>query len=91
MIYRKLPHGDEKISILGLGANGLAENGDPGEILCTCEMAIERGINLFDLAGENAQPFAPLGCAMKASATGYTCRCISARTTPSANTAGPRT
>ncbi len=33
MIYRKLPHGNEKTSILGLGANGLAENGDPGEIL----------------------------------------------------------
>lgn len=65
MIYRKLPHGDEQISILGLGANGLAENGDPGEILCTYEMAIDQGVNLFDLAGENAHPFGPLGCAMK--------------------------
>lgn len=65
MLYRKLPHGGENISILGLGANGVAANGAPGEIMCTYEMAIEHGINLFDLAGENAQPFAPLGCAMK--------------------------
>lgn len=65
MIYRKLPHGEEQISILGLGANGLAENCDPGEIFATYEMAIENGINFFDMAGENVEPFAPLGCVMK--------------------------
>lgn len=59
MIYRKLPHGGEDIGILGLGANGLAMNGDPGETLYTYETAIDSGINLFDLAGGNEEPFAP--------------------------------
>lgn len=65
MIYRKLPHGDEQISILGLGANGVAENGDLSEMQVIYEMAIESGINFFDMAGENVEPFAPLGHAMK--------------------------
>lgn len=65
MIYRKLPHRDEKISILGLGANDFAENGDPGENLKTYEMAIDNGITLFDLAGGNEEPFEPLGKAIK--------------------------
>lgn len=60
MIYRKLPHGGEDIGILGLGANGFAMNGDPGETLYTYETAIDSGINLFDLAGGNEEPFAPL-------------------------------
>lgn len=54
-----------KISVLGLEANGLAENSNTKEIQSTYEMAIERGINFFDLAGANAEPFVPLGKAIK--------------------------
>lgn len=65
MLYRTLPRGGEQISILGLGANGLAENKKPEEIQPTVEMAIEMGVNFFDLAGGNAEPFVPIGKAIK--------------------------
>ena len=65
MKYRTLPRTGNRIGILGLGANGIAVNGDPEEARLTYEMAIENGISLFDLAGSNDLPFKALGEAMK--------------------------
>lgn len=50
MEYRKLPHGNEKLSTLGLGLGNihLASN---DEIEKTLNYAIEQGINFFDLCG----------------------------------------
>ena len=48
MEYRTLPHGGEKISVIGLGAGSLPEDvKKAAEILHT---AIQNGINFFDLA-----------------------------------------
>ena len=48
MEYRKLPHGNEKIGVLGLGMGGI-QNTKPEEIQAVIEKAIENGINFFDL------------------------------------------
>ena len=82
MEYRKLPHGEEQISILGLGASSIGASGDK-EIRATAELAMEKGINFFDMASADAAPFAAYGAAIS--------RSISAPTTRAANTAGPRT
>lgn len=60
MEYRTLPHGKEEISVLGFGTSsiGMAE---PEEIEETLEMALEGGINFFDLASADAAPFPALG------------------------------
>ena len=82
MEYRKLPHGEEQISILGLGASSIGASGDK-EIRATAELAMEKGINFFDMASADAAPFAAYGAAIS--------RSTSAPTTRAANTAGPRT
>lgn len=43
MKYRKLPHGEENISILGLGM-GSIHNSSPEEIEKTVRLAMEYGI-----------------------------------------------
>ena len=48
MEYRTLPHGGEKISIIGLGAVSL--NGTVEEMTAVIDRAIENGVNYFDLA-----------------------------------------
>ena len=60
MEYRKLPHGEEQISILGLGASSIGASGDK-EIRATAELAMEKGINFFDMASADAAPFAAYG------------------------------
>jgi len=60
MIYRKLPHGEEKISIIGLGMGSMHESSDK-EIEMTIRMAIEKGINFFDLIATDEKPFKPYG------------------------------
>ena len=64
MEYRKLPHGDEQISILGLGTSSLGPSGDK-EIQETALMAVENGINYIDLASGDSAPFASFGQALK--------------------------
>ena len=49
MEYRKLPGGSEKISILGLGNSSLGQAGEK-EAQAAVELAIENGINYFDMA-----------------------------------------
>ena len=41
MEYRKLPHGEEQISILGLGTSSIGKAGEK-EIQATVELALER-------------------------------------------------
>ena len=48
MEYRTLPHGGEKISVIGLGAGSLS--GTVEEMAAVIDRAIESGVNYFDLA-----------------------------------------
>lgn len=63
MLYRKLPKGEEEISILGIGTSSIQASGEKEieEIVVT---AIENGINFFDMASSEAKPFAAYGRAM---------------------------
>lgn len=55
MEYRTLPHGGEKISVVGLGAGSLSGTRD--EMAALIDAAIENGINFFDLAPSVEEPF----------------------------------
>lgn len=50
MEYRKLPHGKEELSTIGLGLGNIHSASDDG-IRQTISYAIENGINFFDLCG----------------------------------------
>lgn len=56
MEYRVLPHGGDKISVLGLGSGSL-HNSNPEEIEHTVNHALDAGINLFDFIPTNLKPF----------------------------------
>ena len=60
MEYRKLPHGFEEISVIGMGTSSLGQSGD-SEIDATIHMALEAGINYFDLASGDSSPFSAFG------------------------------
>ena len=55
MEYRVLPHGGEKISVIGLGAGSLS--GTKEEMVSLINRAIEGGINYFDLAPSVEAPW----------------------------------
>lgn len=63
MEYRTLPHGGEKISILGLGNSSLGASGKT-EAERTVAMALENGVNYFDMAASDAAPFPVFGRAV---------------------------
>lgn len=63
MEYRKLPHGGEKISVLGFGTSSIGMAGEK-EIEATMTAALENGINYFDMASADAAPFSAFGRAM---------------------------
>ena len=63
MEYRKLPRGNEEISILGLGTSSIGMAGQK-EIEKTVTMALEAGINYFDMASADAAPFEAFGRAV---------------------------
>lgn len=63
MEYRKLPHGEERISVLGLGTSSIGMSGDK-EAQATMTLALENGINYFDMASADAVPFAAFGRAL---------------------------
>lgn len=46
MEYRKLPHGEEKISVIGMGASVVGEQKEE-DIIKTVEYALDAGINLL--------------------------------------------
>lgn len=60
MDYRKLPKGTEQISVLGLGNSSLGGSGER-EVEATVAMALENGVNYFDMAAGDSAPFAPYG------------------------------
>lgn len=63
MEYRKLPHGDEKLSVIGLGAAQLGAT-EHGEAVATFVEAVQAGINFMDLAAGHAPLFSALGEAL---------------------------
>lgn len=63
MEYRKLPHGTEQLSILGLGNSSLSAASEK-EQQKTIEQALDCGMNLFDFAAADAVPFAAFGKAV---------------------------
>lgn len=64
MEYRQLPHGYEKISVIGLGTSSLGESSDE-EIIATIQEAIDQGVNYLDLASGHAKTFQAIGQAIK--------------------------
>ena len=65
MEYRKLPHGNEKIGILGLGMGGGLHKASAEEVQSVIEKAIDNGINFFDLCAAENSIFEPFGKAVK--------------------------
>ncbi len=63
MECRKLPHGEETISILGLGTSSIGMAGEK-EAEAVMTMALEAGINFFDMASADAAPFPAYGRAI---------------------------
>ncbi len=63
MEYRKLPHGEEQLSVLGLGTSSIGAAGDK-EIEATMGLALEAGINFFDMASADTAPFSAYGRAI---------------------------
>lgn len=55
MEYRTLPHGGEKISVIGLGSGSLT--GTEQEMIDVISTAIDNGINYFDMAPSEKAPF----------------------------------
>ena len=64
MQYRKLPHGGELISVIGLGMGYIHESGEK-EIEETVRYAIEHGINYFDMVASEWTPYPAYGRAFK--------------------------
>ncbi len=63
MEYRKLPHGGEEISIIGLGNSSLGPSGER-DVEETVYLALENGVNYFDMAAGDATPFPAYGRAV---------------------------
>ncbi len=64
MEYRKLPHGEEQISIIGMGSSVIGEQSE-GDIIETVQFALDAGINFFDMAGGHASIFSAYGKALQ--------------------------
>ena len=90
MEYRMLPHGGEKIGVIGMGSSVVGAQKE-ADIIKTVRAAFDLGVNYFDMAREldlaswdsrpTARPF-------MTSAAKSTCRSTLAPTIPPANTAG---
>lgn len=63
MEYRALPHGGEKIGVIGMGSSVVGEQPE-GQIIETVQCALENGINYFDMAGGHASIFPAYGSAL---------------------------
>ena len=64
MEYRTLPHGGEKISVIGMGSSVAGEQKE-ADIIRTVEYALDVGINYFDMAGGHATIFPAYGKALE--------------------------
>lgn len=87
MEYRTLPHGGERIGVIGMGSSVIGARPE-SEIIGTVRAAVELGVNCFDMAGGHAAIFGAYGKACRICETASTCRFTSARTIQAANTAG---
>lgn len=63
MEYRRLPHGGERISVVGLGMGGIHAS-PPDEIERMVEHAMDGGINYFDMCGGHQSIYEPFGRAI---------------------------
>lgn len=57
MQYRKLPHGTEQISVIGMGMGSIHQNNSEEEIEQVVRLAMESGINYFDMAAPDMKPY----------------------------------
>lgn len=64
MEYRILPHGGEKIGVIGMGSAVIGAQPE-AEIIATVRKALEQGINYFDMAGGHAAIFGAYGKALE--------------------------
>ncbi len=64
MEYRKLPHGSEQLSVIGIGTGSL-HNSDPQEIENVIREAIDSGVNFFDLCAGGASVYHAVGRAIR--------------------------
>ncbi|URZ16598.1 aldo/keto reductase [Clostridium felsineum] len=64
MEYRKLPHGNEKISTIGIGMGSIHESSEE-EIEETINFAIDNGVNFFDMVASKEKPYKAYGKAFK--------------------------
>lgn len=64
MEYRTLPHGGERISVLGMGSSVIGAQPE-AEIIATVRRAFDAGINYFDMAGGHAAIFGAYGKALE--------------------------
>ena len=64
MEYRALPHGGEKISVIGLGSAGL-HNASDAEVERTIDEAVDAGVNHFDFIPSESRPLAAMGRALR--------------------------
>ena len=88
MEYRKLPHGEEKISVLGLGSSSIGGSGKK-EIARAAEMAVKNGINYFDLASADDQALSGItDRCFPVSEIRFITRSTSEQITPQENMAG---
>ena len=69
MEYRKLPRGEEKLSVIGLVSRLLALASEE-EIEVIIKEAINRGINFFDLYAGNHKIYKPFGKAINLNSLG---------------------
>ena len=61
MKYRTFPHGGERASVIGFGMGSIHEAADEREIEAALKLALDAGVNFFDLAPSEAAPYAPYG------------------------------
>lgn len=64
MVYRKLPHGGEEISVIGLGIGSIHESAED-EIEDIVRFAMENGVNYFDMVASESKPYSPYGRAFQ--------------------------
>lgn len=64
MIYRKIPHGDEEVSVIGMGTSVVGEQSEKN-VAETVTYALDNGINFFDMAGGHASIFPGMGKALE--------------------------
>ncbi len=63
MEYRKLPHGGESISVIGMGSSVVGAQPED-KIIETVQYALDHGVNYFDMAGGHASIFPAYGKAL---------------------------